>query len=186
MPPKVKVSSEDIVNAAVELVRNQGADALNARSLAGVLNCSTQPIFSNFNSMDEVKEAVLERAIFICNEYTAREVEAGLYPMYKASGMAYIRFAKEEPELFKLLYMRDRKGELLTKEASLFDRMESIVQGNTGLESDKARLFHLEMWAFVHGIAVMFASGYLDLDWKLVSQMLTDSYLGLKKQYETE
>ena len=186
MPPKVKVSSDDIVNAAVEFVRSEGVDTLNARRLAKALDCSTQPIFSNFKSMDEVKEAVLDRAISICNEYTAREIESGLYPVYKASGMGYIRFANEEPELFKLLYMRDRKSELISKEASLFDRMQLLVQGNTGLDSDRARLFHLEMWAFVHGIAVMFASGYLDLDWKLVSQMLTDSYLGLKKQYETE
>ncbi len=186
MPPKVKVTSEDIINASVELVRREGADALNARSLAGVLNCSTQPIFSNFKSMDEVKDAVLERAISLCGEYTVREVESGVYPVYKASGMAYIRFAKEECELFKLLYMRDRKGELVTKEASFFDQMEAVVQKNVGLESDKARLFHLEMWAYVHGIAVMFATGYLNLDWELVSRMLTDSYLGLKKQYETE
>lgn len=186
MPPKVKVSVEEIINGAVELVRREGADTLNARALAGVLNCSTQPIFSNFRSMDEVKEAVLERAISICNDYTTREVESGVYPVYKASGMAYIRFAKEECELFKLLYMRDRKGELATKEAPLFDQMGTLVQTNTGLGFDKARLFHLEMWAYVHGIAVMFATGYLNLDWELVSQMLTDSYLGLKKQYEME
>lgn len=186
MPPRVKVSGEDIINAAVELVRSEGVDILNARSLAKALDCSTQPIFSNFRSMDEVKEAVLERAISICNEYTAREVESGLYPVYKASGMAYIRFAKEECELFKLLFMRDRKGELVTKEAGFFDQMEAVVQKNVGLESDKARLFHLEMWAYVHGIAVMFATGYLNLDWELVSRMLTDSYLGLRKQYEME
>ena len=55
-----------------------------------------------------------------------------------------------------------------------------------GLDSDAARLFHLEMWAFVHGIAVMFATGFLDLDWELVSKMLTDAYRGLRKQYGTE
>ena len=186
MPPKVKVSVEEIINGAVELVQREGADALNARALAGVLDCSTQPIFSNFRSMDEVKEAVLERAISICNDYTTREVESGIYSVYKASGMAYIRFAKEECELFKLLFMRDRKGELVTKEAGFFDRMEAVVQKNVGLETNKARLFHLEMWAYVHGIAVMFATGYLNLEWELVSQMLTDSYLGLKKQYEME
>ena len=186
MPPKVKVSYEDIINSAVELVRRDGVDALNARALAGALDCSTQPIFSNFKSMDEVKDAVLEKAISLCKEYTTREVESGVYPVYKASGMAYIRFAKEECELFKLLFMRDRKGELFTKEAGFFDQMEAVVQKNVGLESDKARLFHLEMWAYVHGIAVMFATGYLNLDWELVSRMLTDSYLGLKKQYEME
>ena len=64
--------------------------------------------------------------------------------------------------------------------------MEDIVHNNTGLEGLNAKLFHLEMWAYVHGIATMFATRYLDLDWDLVSQMLTDLYQGLKKQYETE
>ena len=49
MPPKVKVSKEDINTAAVEMVRESGAEALNARALAAKLGCSTQPIFSNFS-----------------------------------------------------------------------------------------------------------------------------------------
>ena len=186
MAPRIKITKQDIINTAVDIVREGGADTLNARVVAARLDCSTQPIFSNFSTMDELKLAVLERAISICEEFTVREKESGIYPAYKASGMAYIRFAKEEPELFKLLYMRDRSGRFDTEEASLFDRMGSIVQNITGLESEKARLFHLEMWAYVHGIAAMFATGYLSLDWELVSRMLTDSYQGLRKQYETE
>ena len=60
------------------------------------------------------------------------------------------------------------------------------IKYNTGLDNAGATLFHLEMWAYVHGIATMFATGYLDLDWELVSKMLTDSYLGLRKQYGME
>ena len=48
MPPKVKITKEDIINAAVSLVRENGADALNARTVASLLGCSTQPVFSNF------------------------------------------------------------------------------------------------------------------------------------------
>ena len=100
--------------------------------------------------------------------------------------MAYIRFAKEEKELFKLLYMRDRSGELIPEGSELTDEMESIVQNNTGLSGADAKLFHLEIWAYVHGIAAMFATGFLNLDWELVSKMLTDSYQGLRKQYGME
>ena len=64
--------------------------------------------------------------------------------------------------------------------------MESIVQQNTGLGDLDAKLFHLEMWVYVHGIATMFATGFLDLDWVLVSKMLTDVYQGLRKQYKME
>ena len=186
MPPKVKVTKEDIINAAVDLVRNSGAQAINARTIASALNCSTQPVFSNFATMDKLRLAVVERADVLCQEYMRREVESGEFSTYKASGMAYIRFAKEEKELFKLLYMRDRTGELIPEGSKLTDEMESIVQNNTGLSGADAKLFHLEIWAYVHGIAAMFATGFLNLDWELVSKMLTDSYQGLRKQYGME
>ena len=111
MPPKVKVTRQDIINAAADIVRSSGAEAINARTVAAALNCSTQPVFSNFATMDELRLAVVKRADEMCNEYIQREIDSGKYPAYKASGMAYIRFAKEEKELFKLLYMRIRSKE---------------------------------------------------------------------------
>ena len=63
-----------------------------------------------FSSMEELRMVVIEQTDWMCNQYIKREVESGVYPSYKASGMAYIRFAKEERELFKLLYMRDRSA----------------------------------------------------------------------------
>lgn len=186
MPPKVKVTKEDIIHTAVTIVRNSGAQAINARTVAAALNCSTQPVFSNFATMEELRLAVVEQADSLCQAYMRREMESGKYPAYKASGMAYIRFAKEEKELFKLLYMRDRSGELIPEGAGLTDEMQTMVQNNTGLDETDAKLFHLEMWAYVHGIATMFATGYLDLEWELVSRMLTDAYQGLRKQYQME
>lgn len=183
MPPKIRITKNDIINAAVDIVRNSGAHNINARTVARALGCSTQPIFSNFISVDEVRQAVVEKADILCQEYIQREVESGEFPIYKASGMAYIRFAKEEKELFKLLYMRDRSGEMISERTDLGDQMESLVHKNIGLGSEDAKLFHLEMWAYVHGIATMFATGYLDLEWELVSRMLTDSYSGLVKRY---
>ena len=136
--------------------------------------------------MDELRLAVVEKADILWQEYVQREVESGEFPTYKANGMAYIRFAKEEKELFKLLYMRDRSSELIPETTEQTDKMESIVHNNTGLNGADAKLFHLEMWAYVHGIATMFATGFLDLSWELVSRMLSDTYLGLRKQYEME
>ena len=186
MPPKAKVTKEDIVNAAVGIVRQQGDQAINARVLADALNCSTQPIFSNFSTMEELHLAVIEKAGAVYNDYIAREVAAGKYPAYKASGMAYIRFAKEEKELFKLLYMCDRAGQPHPEDAESFNQMADMIKNSTGMETEQTRLFHLEMWAYVHGIATMFATGFLDLEWELVSCMLTDAYQGLRKQYGKE
>ena len=186
MPPKSKLSKQDIIEVAVDIVRKQGEQGLNARSIATALGCSTQPIFSNFTSMEELYFCVIQRAEEINKAYIDTEISRGEFPSYKASGMAYIRFAKEEKELFKLLYMRDRQSEDIPKEHALTNQMENLVQGNTGLEGDSAKLFHLEMWACVHGIATMFVTGFIDLRWELVSQMLTDIFQGLNQRYNKE
>ena len=186
MPPKVRITKEDIIDAAVDIVRKNGEQSINARNIATALNCSTQPVFSNFATMEELRLAIVDKADQLCQAYMKREVESGEYPPYKANGMAYIRFAKEEKELFKLLYMRDRSAETVPEETDLSSQMENIVHNNTGLEGFELKLFHLEMWAYVHGIATMIATGYLDLDWELISKMLTDSYQGLKKQFKKE
>ena len=100
--------------------------------------------------------------------------------------MAYIRFAKDEKELFKFLFMRDRSEETLRRESGFDSRTLDLVCRNTGLDPSGAQLFHLQMWACVHGIATMFATGFCDLEWELVSKMLSDAYLGHKKLYGME
>ena len=186
MPPKVRITKEDIIRTAVEIVRRDGTDAINARIIAGELGCSTQPVFSNFASMEDLREAVIFAADAVYQEYITREIKAGKYPEYKASGMAYIRFAKEEKELFRLLFMRDRSDEPVQPETAELKKIYSIAQNSTGISGDKVKLFHLEMWAYVHGIAAMTATGYLELDTELVSRMLTDAYRGLKNCYEAK
>ena len=186
MPPKVKTTREAIVSTAVEMVRQQGAQAVNARAVAAVLGCSTQPIFSNFATMEELRLATLQQIDQIYQDYIRREVQSGIYPAYKASGIAYIRFAKEEKELFRMLFMRDRSQDPIPNEWDMGKEIEQIVHSSTGLEGSTMQLFHLEMWAYVHGIAVMFATGFLDLEWDLVSKMLSDAYMGMRKQYGME
>ncbi len=184
MPPKLKVTKEDIVKVAVDIARECGEEAINARNIAAVLNCSTQPIFSNFENMEELRLAVVAASEGLFTEYMNREIEKGEYTEYKASGMAYIRFASEEKKLFKLLYMRDRTNEDQSFESELTNQMMGMVKDNTSLGDDMAALFHLEIWAFVHGIATMMATSYLELDFNLVSKLITDMYEGLKWRFE--
>lgn len=187
MPPKVKITKDDIILSSIELVRMHGEDALNTRAIASYLGCSTQPIFSNFSSMEELKLTVINEVCKICNEYTAREIEKREFPIFKAMGMAYIRFAKEEKELFKLLYMRDRGSEDTSDEDRLStEDAIAAIQENISLSYEQAKLFHLEIWAFVHGIATMLATGFLDLEWELISKIITDAYCGLKHRYGKE
>ena len=186
MPPKNKISREIILDAALRLVRIQGVEALNARSIALAVGCSTQPVFSNFSSMEELKLAVVEKGDEIFNQFMQRQIEQGKYPPYKASGMAYIRFAKEERELFKLLYMRNRREEKEVSQSKTDEQMDILVHNGTGLSYEEGKLFHLEMWATVHGLAVMAATDYIELDEELVSRILTDTFQGLKSQFSKE
>ena len=183
MPPKVKITREEIIAAALEIVRCQGFDALNARSIASALGCSTQPIFSNFDSMEELELAVVEAAVQLSKLYVEKEQASSEFPPYKASGRGYIRFAKEEPLLFQMLYMRNRSEYIVSGEDAMMNSMYSLVHQNTGLNMDRAQLFHIEMWAFTHGIASMLATGFQQLSDELISQMMSDAYHGLLKQF---
>ena len=113
------------------------------------------------------------------------EVESGKYPEYKAFGIAYIRFAKEEKELFKLLCMRDRTDEDISPSLDFEECAEMIMKSN-GVTIETARLMHLEMWTCVHGIATMLVTSFLPIEWELVSDVLTDVYQGIRARHLTE
>ena len=186
MAPKIKITKENIINAAFDLTRKNGATTINARTLATYLNCSTQPIFSNFATMDDLRIAVLQRADELYSQYLAREIAEQKFPPYKATGIAYIRFAKDEKELFKLLFMRDRTDENTIVTSQSDSLVKKVLHESTGLNGSEALLFHLKMWMCVHGIATMVATGYFELDWDTISNLISDVYKGAKLQYETE
>ncbi|MCM1544514.1 MAG: WHG domain-containing protein [Ruminococcus sp.] len=183
MPPKAKVTKQDIIETAMNIIREGGEQELNARAVAARLGCSTQPVFSNYDTMDQLKSDVIKSAYELYHEYMQREIAGGKYPEYKASGIAYIRFAGEEKELFKLLFMRSRSRENQGADET-WNMMMGVVQGATGLDLQSAELFHLEMWVTVHGIATMLATSYLNWDFELVSQVLTDSFEGIMHQFK--
>ena len=80
--------------------------------------------------------------------------------------------------------MRDRTDENYA--LPLDDFVANLVKNATGLSGDEASLFHFRMWACVHGIATMLATGYFELDWDIISKTLTDTYQDARKQYGLE
>ena len=178
MAPKVKITKGEIVEAALGLLKESGGAPINVRTLASVLGCSTQPIFTNFETVEALDQAVLAAAYEKYLDCQKKVVESEQYPKYKAFGMAYIRFAKEEPSLFRLLFMKDNKGEAPAITEDYTTSVELIMKVN-GISRERAELMHLEMWACVHGIATMLATSHFLPDWELVSRMVSDVYHGL-------
>ena len=185
MPPKVKITKDEIVRVTLDLLRRKGESAMNARSIASALGCSTQPVFSNFASMEELQRAVLGAAYQYYHGFLTEEAQGGKYPLYKAYGMAYIRFAKEEKALFKALFMCDRKGQPLIPSTDFSESVNIIMRTNS-LSREQAELWHMEMWSCVHGLAVMAATSFLTQSEAAVSEMLTDVYQGLRARHISE
>lgn len=183
MPPRSLFTRDEIIHAALEIARESGMSGLTARSLAAKLGCSVKPIFGMFQNMEEVGREVLAAAGRVYQDYLREGVAEGKYPPYKASGMAYIRFAREERELFKLLFMRDRSQEKVEEDREEIEPLLALIREKTGLSEEDAYLFHLEMWLYVHGIATMSATSYLDWGMEMVSRVLTDGYMGLIQRY---
>ena len=60
MPPKPKYTKEEIINVALDMVREKGADSLTARDLGAKLGTSSRPIFTAFENMEDLKNAVTD------------------------------------------------------------------------------------------------------------------------------
>ena len=108
MAPKNKFTKEEMTEAALRVVRQQGLDGLTAKTMADALGTSTQPVFTAFGSMDGVRQAVYAAAIRVYDQYT----HAGLREEvpFLGVGRQYIRFAREEPELYRLLFLARVQG----------------------------------------------------------------------------
>ncbi|MGN1373538.1 MAG: TetR/AcrR family transcriptional regulator [Candidatus Coproplasma sp.] len=184
MSAKKQVTRQNIIDGAYALVKNRGMSALNARSLAKSLGCSTRPIYISFSSMDELKGEVVKMITQTYQTYLKNEVDRHIYPEYKAYGMGYIRFAKEQKHLFSYLFMRSRDCQNGEYDGGDITDVLSSLNSATGLGGDMAERFHWECWMFVHGIATMFATGYLTLDEETVSTLISDMFSGLKLRYE--
>ena len=185
MPPKFKFTREQIVAAALEVTRKNGITGLTARGLAAELGSSAKPIFGLFQNMEEVQREVVSAANTLYQSYIKKGMSDSKFPPYKASGIAYIQFAKEEKELFKLLFMRDRTDEKIEENREEIRPILDLIMKNLGIDENEAYFFHLELWLYVHGIATMIATNYLEWDIEFIDKALTDAYQGLKNRYVT-
>lgn len=184
MPPKAKHTKEEIIDTAYEMVRKHGMDFLTARSLAAELESSTAPIFTTFKNIEEVKDAVVERAKDLYKKYLSEGLATSL--PFKGAGLKYIEFAKDEPELFKLLFMKwDAKPAPpshfmpSSDETSPFVLMALEKSHNIDEENAKRIYNHLSVYA--HGFAVLYAMGSCAFTMDDIDKMMSEVFNSLKE-----
>ena len=179
MPPKTRITKEMIVNAAIEVAKQSGYENINARSVSKQLHCSTQPVMYHFSTVDAMKRASYAQVDRLHSEYmTAILPEQD--PVL-GIGLNYIRFAVEEPQLFRFLF---QSGD--AEENSLLEMIDSkelipvlaAMQEGAGLSMEKTRQIFLTVALFAHGYASIIANNALEYNEELVAAHLERAWNG--------
>ena len=189
MPPKAKFTKEEIVDAAFEIVRSEGFEALTARSLGAKLNSSPRPVFTVFRSMEEVQAEVMKRGRRLYESYEDADMNGA--NAFKGSGTGYIRFAADEPKLFHLLFMKEiqevpNPEKVLQVIDRYYEKIVSAVEREYGFDRKTAERLYLHMWLYSHGIAVAIATKICTFTKEEISNMLTDVCTGMIAKIKRE
>ena len=160
MPPKPKFTKEQMIDAAIDLICEQGADRLTARELGKQLGSSSCPIFTLFKDMDEVKAEVKKRAVEVFTSYMA--VAENYTPAYKKRGMQWVKFASENPRLFRLLFMQETDVKSFDDAQKIipFDKQNDIdiIMRDYNATKEQAEHLFKQMWTFTYGMCSLVAT----------------------------
>ena len=162
-----------ILETSFSMFCREGMENVNARSVAKALGCSTQPIFSYFSGMEDLKTALENKAwASFAQEISAAVDDAE--PL-KACSLAYFRFAAEQPHLFRSLFMTRRSAqerETIGMNGELNARMEAAVAEKEGIDSERAKRRCTALRIYAHGMASLQAMGMLDLPQEEAEHMI--------------
>lgn len=172
MPPLKKVQKEDIIKATLKILKKEDMESLNARRIAKELNCSVQPIYHNFENMEDLKKAAFLEMHCIYQRYmqkASKEEKA-----YKAMGLAYIKYAKDYPNYFKIIFMNktDFTPESLIDSDNTGNDVIKKGMELTGFSYEEQRKFHVKVWIFTHGIATLLATNTVKMSEKEIDELL--------------
>lgn len=188
MPAKAKVSKEMIVDAAFEIARKEGMENINARTVSEKLNCSTQPVMYHFATIGELKKAVYAKADCYHSNYLMNIKDPQKGAML-GIGLNYIRFAIEEPHLFRFLFQSNFfTGTTLLEmiDAEELTPVISAMQGAIGGSIEQAKEIFLTVFLFVHGYASIIANNSLEYDEELIKSQLERAYRGALLEVQEE
>lgn len=186
MPPKAKFSKEEIVEAALNITRVHGIDAVSAREVAAVLNSSARPIFTYFESMEDLKYEVKRRARELHDDYIKRGLLNEI--PFMGVGQEYLRFANEEPELYKLLYLTRIEGKeewgAFTALEHTYKLVSESVKNFYNMTDEEAKNFYRDVWLIGHSLSTLIVTGACEYMALEMSDILTEVSFSICKAYK--
>lgn len=180
MPARVKVTRDMVLDAAFEVARERGAEKINARTVAERLKCSTQPVMYHFATIEELKRAVYDKADRYHSEYLMDQKSSQKGAML-GIGLNYIRFAIEEPRLFRFLFQSGFfSGSTMLEliDAEELTPVLSAMEGALGIGREQTKKVFLTVFLFAHGYASIIANNSLKYDVELIASQLERAYRG--------
>ena len=172
MAPKNKFTREEMVEAALRVVRAKGIDGLTAKTLADELGTSTQPVFTAFGSMDAVKRDVYAAAVRVYDGYANAGLKEKI-PFFGV-GMQYIRFAREEPELYRLLFLtRTQEYSAMKSMEHLQEHVRPTLVNIYHITAEEADVYFRDLWFVVHSLSTLIVTGDCPYSDREIGQILT-------------
>lgn len=177
MPPKQRITRGMILETSFSMFCREGMENVNARSVAKALGCSTQPIFSYFSGMDDLKTALESKAWALFEE----EISAVLddeKPLL-AFSLTYYRFAVNQPHLFRSLFLTERDAqqrESIGMNGALRARIEAAIMRQHGVDAQWAQSRFKELRIFAHGLATLQSMDLLGETQESAEAMITDAF----------
>lgn len=175
MPPKQRITREMILEASFAMFCKEGMEVVNARSVAKALNCSTQPIFSYFAGMDDLKNALEQKACELFEEGIAEALSSD-EPLFSGC-MAYYTYALNQPNLFRQLFLirRDKAPSNLAEiNEALIEKVVKPLSEKLGVDVQHAQEQCVKLWIYTHGMASLVAMGLMDLSKERAEEMLRE------------
>ena len=160
MPPNVKVQRDEVVGAAMLVARSKGIDAVTAREVARELGVSTRPIFTHFDTIGQLKDEVYAMAKGCYRSYIERGL-AGPIP-FLGVWRQYIRFAREEPELYRLLFLtKPGAASGGAMEALRFsqDMVRPSLMRIYNMDAETADRYFRDLWLAAFSFATLIVTG---------------------------
>ena len=158
MPPKPKYTRDEVIQAAFELTEAKGILNVTARDVGKRLGTTPTPIFTYFNGMDELKEAVYQKALRESTDYISECIN--YTPAFKEFGLRWIRYAYEHPNIYRMVYLFEgvQKPVIGFVNGDLVDALKPMkyeVMNYFKLGDEQARILVNEMLIYAQGIATL-------------------------------
>ena len=181
LPTTIRITKEMILNAAFDITRNEGIEKLSNREIAKKMNCSIRPIYYQFKNSEELYKALYNKINSYFYDFIMKNIADDI-PHYKQIGINYIKFAQEETNLFKVLFMspsRNLPNTFVETDKTGFAGVVAAIKLSTHLSDKAIKSFHTKMWIFVHGIATLTVSRSFKFTDEQIKDLLSQEFQAL-------